>query len=86
LLKNLWQGEIAIDTRTVDTHSSRVRKKLGLDGGSGLVLVVGLRQGLSTGYGANRLTRRQGDKLRIFFPEKPVYPGYLVIMRALSRS
>ncbi|MBP5988342.1 MAG: response regulator transcription factor [Azonexus sp.] len=38
LLKNLWQGEIAIDTRTVDTHSSRVRKKLGLDGGSGLVL------------------------------------------------
>lgn len=38
LLKNLWPGEIAIDTRTVDTHSSRVRRKLGLDGASGLVL------------------------------------------------
>lgn len=38
LLKNLWQEEIAIDTRTVDTHSSRVRKKLGLDGSGGLVL------------------------------------------------
>lgn len=38
LLKSLWQGEIAIDTRTVDTHSSRVRRKLGLDGASGLVL------------------------------------------------
>jgi DNA-binding response OmpR family regulator len=38
LLKNLWQGEIAIDTRTVDTHASRVRRKLGLDGASGLVL------------------------------------------------
>jgi DNA-binding response OmpR family regulator len=38
LLKSLWPGEIAIDTRTVDTHSSRVRRKLGLDGSSGLVL------------------------------------------------
>jgi DNA-binding response OmpR family regulator len=38
LLKSLWQGEITIDTRTVDTHSSRVRRKLGLDGASGLVL------------------------------------------------
>lgn len=38
LLKSLWPGEIAIDTRTVDTHSSRVRRKLGLDGASGLVL------------------------------------------------
>jgi len=38
LLANVWVREPDVDSRTVDTHASRLRKKLGLGGESGLML------------------------------------------------
>ena len=38
LLANVWVRDTEVDTRTVDTHASRLRKKLGLGGESGLML------------------------------------------------
>lgn len=38
LLSSVWAREAEVDTRTVDTHASRLRKKLGLAGESGLML------------------------------------------------
>jgi len=38
LLANVWSREPDVDSRTVDTHASRLRKKLGLGGESGLML------------------------------------------------
>lgn len=38
LLAGVWARESEVDTRTVDTHASRLRKKLGLAGESGLML------------------------------------------------
>jgi DNA-binding response OmpR family regulator len=35
LLENVWNLSAAVSTRTVDTHVSRLRKKLDLDGGQG---------------------------------------------------
>jgi two-component system response regulator RegX3 len=39
LLNRVWGLNTDVDTRTVDTHVSRVRKKLGLDGGGGWKLM-----------------------------------------------
>ena len=39
LLNKIWGINADIDTRTVDTHISRLRKKLGLDGSKGWKLV-----------------------------------------------
>jgi DNA-binding response OmpR family regulator len=38
LLEAVWGVSVKVDTRTVDTHASRVRRKLGLDGTSGWTL------------------------------------------------
>lgn len=38
LLTSVWTRDGEVDTRTVDTHASRLRKKLGLGGESGLML------------------------------------------------
>ncbi len=38
LLTSVWLRDSGVDTRTVDTHASRLRKKLGLAGESGLML------------------------------------------------
>ena len=38
LLTSVWARDADVDTRTVDTHASRLRKKLGLAGESGLML------------------------------------------------
>lgn len=38
LLSSVWARDADVDTRTVDTHASRLRKKLGLSGESGLML------------------------------------------------
>lgn len=38
LLSLVWAQETGVDSRTVDTHASRLRKKLGLGGESGLML------------------------------------------------
>lgn len=38
LLSLVWAEETGVDSRTVDTHASRLRKKLGLGGESGLML------------------------------------------------
>lgn len=38
LLAGVWARDTGVDTRTVDTHASRLRKKLGLAGESGLML------------------------------------------------
>jgi DNA-binding response OmpR family regulator len=38
LLTSVWSRDAGVDTRTVDTHASRLRKKLGLGGESGLML------------------------------------------------
>lgn len=38
LLSTVWARDTGVDTRTVDTHASRLRKKLGLAGESGLML------------------------------------------------
>lgn len=46
LLSNVWgRDNDGVDTRTVDTHSSRLRKKLGLAGESGLMLTSVYGQG-----------------------------------------
>jgi DNA-binding response OmpR family regulator len=39
LLNKIWGINAEVDTRTVDTHISRLRKKLGLDGSKGWKLV-----------------------------------------------
>ncbi len=39
LLETIWTKSSSITTRTVDTHISRLRKKLGLDGSTGWKLV-----------------------------------------------
>jgi two-component system, OmpR family, response regulator RegX3 len=39
LLNKIWGIHAEVDTRTVDTHISRLRKKLGLDGSKGWKLV-----------------------------------------------
>jgi two-component system response regulator RegX3 len=39
LLAKVWGGSAKLDTRTVDTHVSRVRRKLGLDGACGWKLL-----------------------------------------------
>jgi two-component system response regulator RegX3 len=39
LLNKIWGLHAEVDTRTVDTHVSRLRKKLGLDGSKGWKLV-----------------------------------------------
>jgi two-component system response regulator RegX3 len=39
LLNKIWGISADVDTRTVDTHISRLRKKLGLDGSKGWKLV-----------------------------------------------
>lgn len=38
LLASVWVRDTEVDSRTVDTHASRLRKKLGLGGESGLML------------------------------------------------
>lgn len=45
LLASVWVREADVDTRTVDTHASRLRKKLGLAGESGLMLTSVYGQG-----------------------------------------
>lgn len=45
LLSGVWSREQEIDSRTVDTHASRLRKKLGLAGESGLMLTSVYGQG-----------------------------------------
>jgi len=45
LLASVWVREAEVDTRTVDTHTSRLRKKLGLAGESGLMLTSVYGQG-----------------------------------------
>lgn len=45
LLSTVWAREADVDTRTVDTHASRLRKKLGLAGESGLMLTSVYGQG-----------------------------------------
>lgn len=45
LLSTVWARDTGVDTRTVDTHASRLRKKLGLAGESGLMLSSVYRQG-----------------------------------------
>lgn len=45
LLANVWSREPDVDSRTVDTHASRLRKKLGLGGESGLMLTSVYGQG-----------------------------------------
>lgn len=45
LLAAVWAREADVDTRTVDTHASRLRKKLGLSGESGLMLTSVYGQG-----------------------------------------
>lgn len=45
LLATVWAREADVDTRTVDTHASRLRKKLGLAGESGLMLTSVYGQG-----------------------------------------
>jgi len=45
LLSTVWARESDVDTRTVDTHASRLRKKLGLAGESGLMLTSVYGQG-----------------------------------------
>ena len=45
LLAGIWAREPGIDSRTVDTHASRLRKKLGLAGESGLMLTSVYGQG-----------------------------------------
>lgn len=39
LLNKIWGIDAEVDTRTVDTHVSRIRKKLGLSGDSGWKMV-----------------------------------------------
>lgn len=38
LLSKVWDRDTDVDSRTVDTHASRLRKKLGLGGENGLML------------------------------------------------
>jgi len=38
LLASVWVRDTEVDICTVDTHASRLRKKLGLGGESGLML------------------------------------------------
>ncbi len=45
LLTTVWARDADVDTRTVDTHASRLRKKLGLAGESGLMLTSVYGQG-----------------------------------------
>ena len=45
LLSSVWACDSEVDTRTVDTHASRLRKKLGLGGESGLMLTSVYGQG-----------------------------------------
>ena len=45
LLSGVWSRDQDIDSRTVDTHASRLRKKLGLSGESGLMLTSVYGQG-----------------------------------------
>lgn len=45
LLSTVWAREADVDTRTVDTHASRLRKKIGLAGESGLMLTSVYGQG-----------------------------------------
>lgn len=45
LLSSVWVRDNEVDTRTVDTHASRLRKKLGLAGESGLMLTSVYGQG-----------------------------------------
>lgn len=45
LMTKIWVCKADVDTRTVDTHASRLRKKLGLSGESGMVLTSVYGQG-----------------------------------------
>ena len=45
LMSKVWERDTEVDTRTVDTHASRLRKKLGLAGESGMVLTSVYGQG-----------------------------------------
>ena len=45
LMLRIWARDTDVDTRTVDTHTSRLRKKLGLNGESGMVLTSVYGQG-----------------------------------------
>jgi len=45
LMSCVWEREAGVDSRTVDTHASRLRKKLGLGGESGLMLTSVYGQG-----------------------------------------
>ena len=45
LMLKIWARDTEVDTRTVDTHASRLRKKLGLSGESGMVLTSVYGQG-----------------------------------------
>ncbi|MDD2743243.1 MAG: response regulator transcription factor [Rhodocyclaceae bacterium] len=45
LMSRIWERDTDVDTRTVDTHASRLRKKLGLSGESGMVLTAVYGQG-----------------------------------------
>lgn len=45
LLSRVWAKEAEVDMRTVDTHASRLRKKLGLVGENGLTLTSVYGQG-----------------------------------------
>lgn len=45
LMTRIWERDSDVDTRTVDTHASRLRKKLGLSGESGMVLSAVYGQG-----------------------------------------
>jgi DNA-binding response OmpR family regulator len=45
LMTRIWERDSEVDTRTVDTHASRLRKKLGLSGESGMVLSAVYGQG-----------------------------------------
>lgn len=45
LLQDIWSHRTLLDTRTVDIHICKLRRKLGLDGGVGLVLTSVYGQG-----------------------------------------
>lgn len=45
LLASVWSRDTGVDTRTVDTHASRLRKKMALGGESGLMLTSVYGQG-----------------------------------------
>ena len=45
LLQHVWNVDVSVNTRTVDTHASRIRRKLSLDGSHGWQLTAVYQHG-----------------------------------------